>query len=185
MRNITPAMDAALAARGVRPRLLFEGDFVSGSVHVWTGLGDLDWGGQTWTGLGTLIGISEIEESPDVVAQSITVTLAGVDQLTVALAIVDASQGLPGRAWLALVAADGTVISDPVLAFAGRLDVPIIDDGADTCTISITYESRFVDPNRSRDWRYTHESQQALYPGDRGFEYVTTLQNKKITWGQG
>ncbi|HBN31649.1 MAG TPA: hypothetical protein DD416_10620, partial [Rhodobacteraceae bacterium] len=74
---------------------------------------------------------------------------------------------------------------DPVQAFSGRLDVPEIADDANTCTITISYESRLIDLNTARSWRYTHESQQSLYPGDRGFEYVTAIQDREITWGRG
>jgi hypothetical protein len=71
------------------------------------------------------------------------------------------------------------------MAFAGRLDVPTIMDGADRCEIQITYESRLIDLNRAREWRYTHESQQQISPGDRGFEYVAGLQEREIRWGLG
>jgi hypothetical protein len=71
------------------------------------------------------------------------------------------------------------------MAFAGRLDVPTIMDGAERCEIQITYESRLIDLNRAREWRYTHESQQQISPGDRGFEYVAGLQEREIRWGLG
>ncbi len=40
-------------------------------------------------------------------------------------------------------------------------------------------------PPPPRSWRYMHESQQALHRGDRGFEYVTAIQDKEVTWGRG
>jgi hypothetical protein len=42
-----------------------------------------------------------------------------------------------------------------------------------------------IDLNRAREWRYTHESQQQISPGDRGFEYVAGLQEREIRWGLG
>lgn len=101
-----------------------------------------------------------------------------------AAVITDAQQGLPGKMWVALVAADGTIVADPVQGFAGRLDVPTITDGAETCTITISYESRLIDLNTPRELRYTHEAQQQLYPGDLGFEYVTSIQDKDLQWGR-
>ena len=38
-------------------------------------------------------------------------------------------------------------------------------DHAESCRITISYESRLIDLNTARSWRYTHESQQALHPG--------------------
>lgn len=185
MRNMTPALEAALIAADARPALFFEGQFASGFVRLWTGLGDVVWGGQTWTGAGNLVGFSGIEEGSDIVARGASVTLSGVPASLVSLAILDAQQGLPGRCWVGLLAPDNSIIVDPVLAFAGRLDVPTISDGAETCTITITYESRLIDLNTPRELRYTHEAQQQLYPGDMGFEYLTSIQDKEITWGRG
>ena len=101
------------------------------------------------------------------------------------MAIAEARQGLPGKVWLGLLTPERTIIADPVLAFAGRLDVPEITDDADSCRITISYESRLIDLNTARSWRYTHESQQALHPGDLGFEFVTAIQDREITWGRG
>lgn len=184
MRTMTPATLAALIAQDLQPVMLFEGVFPAGTVRLWTGLGDVVWNSQTWTGAGTLIGVSEIEETTDVVASGITVALSGVAPQSVALAITDAQQGLPGKIWIGLLDAAGAIIVDPVEVFAGRLDVPQVTDGTESCTITISYESRLIDLSRAREFRYTHESQQALFPGDKGFEYVAGLQQKEITWGQ-
>lgn len=185
MRNMTPEFEAALIARDVRPALFFEGTFATGVVRLWSGLGPIIWAGQTWIGAGNLIGFSGVEEGSDIVARGATISLSGVPSTHVALAISDAQQGLTGTVYVGLMAADGTVIADPIPSFVGRLDVPSIADGADTCVVSITYESRLIDLNTPREIRYTHEAQQQLYPGDRGFEYVTTIQDQDITWGRG
>jgi hypothetical protein len=63
--------------------------------------------------------------------------------------------------------------------------VPEITDNATTCTLTLSYESRLIDLTIARNWRYISESQQVLHPGDRGFDYVTTIQDKQITWGRG
>ena len=142
-------------------------------------------GGRTWAGAGTLLNVGAIEETTDVVATGTTVTLSGIPTDLVSACINDARQGLPGQIYLGFLTAAGAVIADPVLAFAGRLDVPTIMDGAERCEIQITYESRLIDLNRAREWRYTHESQQQISPGDRGFEYVAGLQEREIRWGLG
>jgi len=103
----------------------------------------------------------------------------------VALAIDEARQGKPGRVWLGLLTDAREIIADPVQAFTGRLDVPEIADTGESCTVTISYENRLIDLGTPRNWRYTHESQQALAPGDQGFAFVTTIQDKEITWGRG
>jgi hypothetical protein len=184
-RTITPAVLAELAAGVVRPAIFVESQFPSGYLRLWSGLGEITWGGRTWAGAGTLLNVGAIEETTDVVATGTTVTLSGIPTDLVSACINDARQGLPGQIYLGFLTAAGAVIADPVMAFAGRLDVPTIMDGADRCEIQITYESRLIDLNRAREWRYTHESQQQISPGDRGFEYVAGLQEREIRWGLG
>lgn len=183
-RGLTGEALAALTASEVRIALFFEGQFPGGAVRLWTGLGPILWNGETWAGAGTLIGVSEIEDGTRVEAAGLAVTLSGVPADLVQTVIAEAQQGLPGRVWIAFLTADGDIIADPVLAFAGRLDVPEIRDAADSCLITVSYESRLIDLQRAREWRYTHESQQALFPGDRGFEYVTSIQALDIVWGR-
>ena len=184
-RDLTPAFAAALVDRDLRPVIFFEGQFASGWLRLWSGLGDIGWAGQSWTGAGGLLGIGAIDETCAVVAGGTSVSLSGIPLDLVQRAIADARQGLPGRVWIGLLTEGRQIIADPVLAFAGRLDVPEITDDAEACRITISYESRLIDLNTARSWRYTHESQQALHPGDLGFEYVTAIQDREITWGRG
>ncbi|SEP02960.1 hypothetical protein SAMN04490248_12040 [Salinihabitans flavidus] len=184
-RDMSAMIAAALDESALRPILFFEGEFASGWVRIWSGLGDITWTGQTWTGVGSLLGLGAIEETQQVVAGGTTVSLSGVPLEMVALAIDEARQGKPGRVWLGLLTDAREIIADPVQAFTGRLDVPEIADTGESCTVTISYENRLIDLGAPRNWRYTHESQQALAPGDQGFAFVTTIQDKEITWGRG
>lgn len=182
-RDLTASVLSAIQAREVSVIALFEGEFSTGFVRLWTGLGDLSWDSKTWTGAGNLIGWSPIEEADGVVASGVEVSLSGVSTDLVSAALDEARQGLPGRIWIGFLDASGAVIADPFQAFSGRLDVPQIADGAEACTITIDYENKLVDLQRPREQRFTHEFQQALYAGDLGFEYVTTIQDQEIVWG--
>ena len=184
-RDLTVAFATALADQSLRPVIFFEGQFATGWVRIWSGLGSVTWNGQTWSGAGSLLGLGGIDETGEVVAGGTAVSLSGVPLDLVQMAIEEARQGLPGRIWLGLLAENGSIIADPVQVFSGRLDVPEIKDDAESCTITISYESRLIDLGVARSWRYTHESQQVLHPGDRGFEHVTAIQDREITWGRG
>jgi hypothetical protein len=180
-RGLTVGVQTVLG-QDARPILLFEGQFDGGFVRFWTGSGLLTWDAKTWTGAGDLIGISDIEENTEIVATGITVSLAGVDPALVSAVIGEARQNMPGRIWVGFLDAAGAVIASPYLAFRGRLDVPSITDSADGCTISITYENVLGDLLRPREIRFTEEAQKAIFPDDRGFEYVTRIQDKDIKW---
>ena len=45
-------MAAALANGLIQPAFLAQFTFISGTEYVWTGIGDLVWGGKTFSGLG-------------------------------------------------------------------------------------------------------------------------------------
>lgn len=182
MRNITPAMDAALTAPVVWPILIYEATFASGVARLWSGVGDITWAGQTWVGGGNFLSFGGVDEGTDVVARGSSVSLSGVPVGLVSAAISDAQQGLPGRVWVGSMDSNGQVTADPVSAFMGRLDVPAVTDGAETCVVTINYESRLIDLTKPREWRYTHESQQQLYPGDLGFSFLVGIQDKELEW---
>lgn len=182
-RDATAAFLAAISAQVVRPVLIVECVFGAAPVRLWSGMGDLAWNGQTWTGAGTLLGISTVEEPVGVVASGFTLSLSGVPLDLVAAVISDVMTGDAARIWLGLIDGAGALIASPVPLAFGRMDQPEISEDGETCEISISYESRLIDLLRPREWRYTHESQQQIFPGDRGFEYVAALQDREILWG--
>jgi hypothetical protein len=182
-RGLSGAFLAALSEQVIRPAVFFEGLFPSGTLRLWSGLGEIVWNSVTWTGAGNLLAVSALEETSDVVASGFSVTLSGVPTEFVSLAIDNARQGMAGKVWVGLLTEAGAVIADPSLGQAGRLDVPQLTDDVETCTITISYESRLIDLQRAREYRLTDETQKLLYLGDRGLEYVTAIQGAQISWG--
>lgn len=94
-RNLTAGMQTEVAAPLLRPVIFLESEFASGTLRLWTGQGQIDWNGQTWTGGGQLLGISEITETADVRAVGITVSLSGMPASVLSAVLGQARQGLP------------------------------------------------------------------------------------------
>jgi hypothetical protein len=182
-RDLTAGVITQLQAASVEVGVLFEGEFASGWVRLWSGVGTLSWDGKSWSGVGTLLGISGIDETNEIRASGLTVSLSGVPSDLLSAALGDARSGKTGRVYLAFFSG-GSIVADPILQFEGRLDVPAIEDGPDTATISISYESELIDLERARERRYTPEDQAIDFPGDLGFDYVAALQDAQITWGR-
>jgi hypothetical protein len=180
-RDLTSGMQTAVAASVVRPVVFIEGEFESGTLRLWSGVGVISWNSQTWTGAGNLLSISKIDETADLRAAGITIGLAGMPT-NISLVLSQARRNKAVRVWFGAMDAAGAVLADPYLAFEGRLDVPTIDDSGDTCTINIAYEGELIDLERPRVRRYTHEDQQLRAPGDRFFEYVPAIQNQALEW---
>jgi hypothetical protein len=182
-RNITTAVSNQISAKEVQPFLLFRGDFVDGVVRTWSGLGDLIWDGQTWLGTGNLLQISAIEENAETVAAGAVISLSGVPVELISLALNSIRQGANGKIYLGFLS-NNAVVADPLLVFEGKLDVAYIEEDGETATVSISYESRLIDLQKPRESRYTDKDQQQVYPGDRGFEFVPSLQEKTLNWGR-
>lgn len=183
-RSITSGMQTAIAAPSVRPFLLFKAEFSSGWVRFWTGVGPLDWDGQTWQGSGNLISISVAEESEALQANGLAVTVSGVTSTLLGSTLTELRAGKSGYVYLGLFDDNGAIIADPKIIFRGRLDIGQIDD-SDTSAplIKLQYENELIDLERPREWRYTDEHQKLLYPGDTGLRYVESLQDKVVKWG--
>jgi len=184
MRNITSAMVTALCSGQLRPAFFVQGQFTSGTVYVWTGQGSITWGGHTWIGLGGLGSISTIEEAGSVAAKGITLTLSALDPAWLTHVLGEVQQGLPVLVFLGLFDTSNALIPDPVCSFSGRMDEPVITVAGETATLAINCESRLVDMDTPYNRRYTDEDQKIDYPNDRGFEFVSGIQEITLYWGR-
>lgn len=182
-RNLTTAMKTAIAATTVRPVLLLEQQFRTGTANMWTGIGPLSWASKTWLGVGDLLSVSDLEESNEISAKGMTLSLKGVQSSDITRALTEMQRNLPGKVWLGLMDDVGALVLSPKIVFSGKLDTCMVEDGADTCTISVALESDLIDLERPREVRITDQEQQKRFPGDRGLENIAALQDANIPWG--
>jgi hypothetical protein len=75
--RLTPAAIAAAASPIAAPVVLVELDFASGFFRAWTGIGPLHWAGKVFEGLGAIGAVSEIEETVELRAVRLTLSLSG------------------------------------------------------------------------------------------------------------
>jgi hypothetical protein len=176
-------MVAAFTADSCQPILFFHGVFAGGqNVRLWTGLGDITFDSQNWLGNGWFTGLSGGDESDDISAQNITIELSGIPESILAI-VLNAAQGAPGDFYVGALDDDGALIPDPYLIFSGKMDTATIKESADGAYIDITYETKLVDLDRPKDFRYNQESQKIFWPNDKGFEYVVAANKINLFWG--
>jgi hypothetical protein len=168
----------------VRPFLLAELDFVSGAKRLWSGVGNFIWNGFTWEGTGDLGRVSSIEETMELRAAGMALQLAGVDADDLTEVIAEPIQGRRARVYFGFRDINYQLVSNPVVIFDGRMDTVEIIDGGPSATITMMVESRLRDLERARVRRYTQAEQQNRFPGDKGLEYVPSLQEIDIPWGR-
>lgn len=186
-RNITNDLKSATGADRVAPFVAFFGDFPIGNVRIWTGMGDLVFGGNTYLGMGEFLAADVVPESIDGSAEGISVTLSGIPSLVLDAVTIDNYHGRAATMYLGCLDVEtGAVISDPVTLFSGFMDSDEVKDDGATSTVTIRAEHRLSDLLRRREYRYTLKSQHALRGAttDLGLEFIPTLQEAQIQWGQ-
>lgn len=183
-RDLSADFLAAITSQAVRPALFVEANFTSGPAYIWTGVGTISWNGHDWLGVGSLGGISTIEEGTNIEARGITLSLSGIDASLLTGILLEFQVGLPCIVYFGVFDSSGSLIADPVISWAGRMDQPTIEMDGTTASISINCENRLVDMNVAVDRRYTNEDQQLEHPGDRGMEFVASLQEVVLYWGR-
>jgi hypothetical protein len=58
-----------------------------------------------------------------------------------------------------------------------------IDEGPNITTITLSVENKLVALERPSANRYTSAYQKSQYPSDKGLDFISGLQSKKIVWG--
>ena len=183
--------------------LKFDGDNV---LRLWTGIGTLTLAdGTEWVGAGTLLSISDIEETAEMAVKGATISLSGIPSEVIALALSEPYQGRVCNIYFGTFSEDGSLLkedSDFILLqdgsqifvdtgekgfneiFSGYMDQMNIEESDATATIEVTVENRLVDLERARVARFTSGYQKSIYPNDLGLDFVESLQDQKLSWGR-
>lgn len=185
-RPMSAAMEAALDGDILYLVYFFEIGFASSTLRLFTGLPGTtyDWNGETWTGVGWLLGMSELEETTETKATSFTLGTPA-NEVLIATFLLHFRKNRPVTVWQGLKdPASGALLEDPVIIAAGFTDLNQIGVDPKNPTITVSSETRIADLERARVRRYTDEDHRIDWPEDRFFEYVGKLADKVLTWGQ-
>jgi len=181
-RDLTTIVENALDDDVIEPffaiELLFDGNEI---LRLWTGIGEATIDGNTYTGTGNLLNVSAIEETTEIAVRGATLTLSGVPSEVVSLALSEPYQGRVCNIYFGIVS--GNTYSNLTEIFSGYMDEMNIDEGPDTATVELKVENKLIDLERARVARYTSQYQKSLYPNDKGFDFVESIQLKKTLWG--
>ena len=147
-------------------------------LYLWTGIGDLSANSNTYTGVGDLLSIGNLEEAAELKASGLSLVLSGVPSTLLTPALSHEYSGREAKVYFGI---DGN--SNLIEVFTGFMDTMTIDDTPEAATITLTIENRLIDLERTNTFRYTQESHGSLYSGDTFFSYVQDLQDKEVEWG--
>lgn len=178
------AITASSASVGSTMVVAVDMDFASGHVRLHTGAGTITWDGKQFLGVGQFGGISVIQESVDLRADTVEFKLSGVPSEYISTALNENYKHRDVTAYLMYIDSAGVLVSDPMTLWSGRMDTMPITLGA-SATIVVRAESRLADWMRPRSSRYTNEEQQQRFSGDKGLEFVSQMVEKELIWGRG
>lgn len=193
MTLAVPTAAAALLAGGTLGECwLVELDFTSGTLRFSTWSSSILWGGNTYTALGHLLGISEIKESEDPAAEKInlTVPITSAAMLAATLGNVESYRGRKARIYLMVLDANHQPVAAPVRRFTGTMgpvqisrDRPALEGGTRGGKITLPLTRLGLARARNSDGiRRTHQQQQAIAPGDTGLANTVNLIEKPAVW---
>ena len=208
-RDITTGFDDELDEVNKNPCILVKAEFDGGDLLLWSGYGSIDFNGDTYSGAGQLMSMSPVQETQELRANNVTFGLTGLDAAVIATGRTEDYSGRPITAWFGLRDSDGQVptddsgnipldssgnaptdspgglIADPYRIFSGEMDIIEFEYNGENSGGHIAAESELLNLRKKNERRLTPEDQKLEYPGDLGFDFVPTIQDRQITWGAG
>jgi len=196
-RTLTTAVATAASAEVAHLCHLLSMAFAGGTAYMTTAARDIIWNSQTWSAIGGALSFEAVQETNDLSAQGVKVRLDGISTATIAAILTDDYIGREANLYLAHIAADGTIIADPILLFRGYMNEGwTIQERRDPAGGSCTIETRFVSPlvklDQVRGIRANLTSHQSHpdrngndYSADTFMRHIATLRETDIGWGIG
>lgn len=188
MTELTSGLDSALS--GANPLVFGAVEILlpGYNLRLLDGAGVLSWGGKTFVGrdptFGVLAAIEDLTDGIGDEAPAINITLHPASDAAAATLAAPTMQGSQVSIWIGAVdPVSGAVIADPYLLFLGEMDVPILKSSANSRVLEYevvsVFERFFTDDEGARLSDGFHQS---VWPGERGLESVTGVENT-IYWG--
>jgi hypothetical protein len=198
--NTIDALDEEVFYPFFAVELLFDDSI----VRTWTGVGLLTLAdGTEWYGAGEILEISSVEETQEMAAKGATVTMSGIPSELLSLALSEPYQGRVCNIYFGnflrgyllkeggafILYENGSKIGLEAnktgfnQMFSGYMDQMNIEEGPQTSTIELTVENKLINLERARVARFTSGYQKSKFAGDKGLDFVESMQDKTVSWG--
>ena len=164
--------------------LAVKAEFDTETLHLWSGDIDLDIDGDTYTGVGTLLKLGEIEDTLELKSTGVSLTLAGMDSTVLNLALNENYTNRNITIFTGYLSGGTDHVAGKMVLFKGRMMSMTIMDDPNGATIQISAENRLVDLQKPSNLRFTKDSQTYIDNTDTCFSRVASMQDKEIVWGQ-
>lgn len=182
-RDLNAATETASQADVIAPIYLVDLAFDAATLYFHTGVGELVWNSNTYTGTGILGGIGTANEDSELSRTPLELRLSGVESSMMSIILGEHYQGRTATVYLGYLDTETMeLVDDPAIYYRGRMDAPSIAQD-ETLEIILPIENRFAAWDRPKIRRFNNADQQSRYPGDKGLEFVEQATEKRIVWG--
>lgn len=183
-RTISGDMQTALAASVLRICLLVELETTGSTIYLTSLDRNISYSAQTWLGNSWLRPFSDISEVADLSSTGCQIRLGGLDSTAVSAILQTFTKSKTGTVQLGLLDSSYALISSPLIIFKGKFDHAELFEDGESASAILTYESTLLRQKESNEFRYTDQSQQSLFPGDKGFQYAAQAADWSGFWGR-
>lgn len=185
-RTINASTVAILDLPTVRTIILVEIVLAGQTLRLCSASQNVTWNGNIYLGNSWLKPIDGVEETTDIGNFGFQLLLSSVDVAALSAILNNPNRGEPCSVWLALLSdtASPAIVGAPVLLYKGLVDSCEIDDKIENPSVLVNLENDLARFDTSQNFRFSTESQSAVFPGDRGFEYLPQLETWSGYWGR-
>jgi len=181
--DIPPAVASRLANDEQKIAFGVSLEFDSGTLNLWSGIGDFTGSDSlTYTGAGELLNIENVDEDKELSSTNMTIGISGLSENIVTYATTEDYQNRPMTIKMFFFHPDTDDEIGNVILFKGRMDTLTVVDG-DSFSVVISAENKLIDLTRPKNLFYTAETQNFLYSGDKGLEFVSKIREQTVNWG--
>lgn len=181
-REFPSALESALSDDTVKLALLVYVDWPGGAGRFWSGVGTLSYDGEDWAGAGELGSIDKVADSITKQDIGVELTLNYLDDDVRNEIVTNDPVGSEASIYLALLDDDVQVVAARDV-FPGFVDEVEILDAGNSGQIKVRIASELARYAQPRYYQLTDAHQQDLFPGDRGLEFASKM-NEPIFWGR-
>lgn len=185
-RGLTSAVKTELATGIIEPVLLIELGFGT-PVYLTDASFDItssvSGSSRTYLSNGHLKNISAVSETNKPTKNSLIISLSGVDQTYVSIALNENIINDDVHIYRGFLDGNLALISDPFLLFYGTINDYKITDNTTTAKIVLTVTSHWGNFSKTSGRTTTDNSQQRFFSGDKGMEF-SALTVRDIKWGR-
>ena len=185
-RGLSSAVKTELATGNVRPVHLIYIGFPS-AVYLTDCSFDLtssvSGSSQTYSASSHLLGLSNVGEANQPIKNTIQISLSGVEQTYISVALNNNIIGDEVKIWKGLLDDYSSLIADPFLLYYGTIDEFSISDTTETVNLTLSTTSHWGQFEKVNGRQTSNNSQQRFFSTDVGMEF-SALTVQDIKWGK-